>query len=665
MENDGQKFTEENQVLYKCCFVLLGPWDLWPQLPPLLKEGAVPGHPSGLGALQSKVTKAVSRPENGAPGWAHSTEWFSLLKDVRGLVLIASLGWTTSCLNRINFICLSFFHVKSEGAMKVPRENNDLDRKSMRDVERTSTRQSAQMRRAVNPIHSLRRCSMWCFSSYRRCLGLGAVEGALLLGPFRSLTVYLYMCLLWEQGQQAIIIRSITQEYVMLKNDSQRSLRQGRNSRVSVSEDTKGRNQSSINVNSRVSIVEPGEKLPHSTLSAVQTPEKAPSPPQEPEQPPTPPLIPPPPPAPPPPSSPASEVFKARSSQEWKSSKSSLTQSLSEDTDGDVSNWTPGRPRPPKPKNAITIAVSSRALFNMVEDSKIFENEGLEKYMAYQITNENVILSPGPAFGFVKALQNVNARLHSLYPSEQDLFDIVLMTNNHAQVGVRLINSINHYGLLIDRFCLTGGENPIGYLKTYLTNLYLSADSDKVQEAIKEGIAAATMYLGNKDLPFSDTQLRVAFDGDALLFSDDFDQNVNEKEPDKPTPQEPFSKDKLLAQGPLKQFLEDLGRLQKKFYAKDERLLCPIRTYLITARSAASSGARVLKTLRAWGLEIDEALFLAGAPKGPILVKIRPHIFFDDSMFHTKEMQKFGTIVASVPFPSPNRGSLNQESEKK
>ncbi|XP_043837251.1 cytosolic 5'-nucleotidase 1B [Dromiciops gliroides] len=537
---------------------------------------------------------------------------------------------------------------KSEGATKIPRESSDSDRKTMRDIERPSTRQSAQMRRAVNPIRSLRRCSMWCFSSYRRCLGLGAVEGALLLGPFRSLSVYLYVCLLWEQGRQAVIIRSITQEYVMLKTDSQKSLRQNRNSpRVSSSEDAKSRNvrQSITSINSRVSVSEPGEQKLPPTPPAAQTPEKAPTPPREPDQPTTPPLLPSPPP-------------------ERKSSKTPSTQSFrdtGEDNDEGVFNWTPGRPRPPKPKNAITIAVSSRALFNMVEDSKIFEKEGLEKYMEYQITNENVILRPGPAFGFVKALQNVNARLRNLYPSEQDLFDIVLMTNNHAQVGVRLINSINHHGLLIDRFCLTGGESPIGYLKTYLTNLYLSADPDKVQEAIEEGIAAATIYLGNKDLPFSDTQLRVAFDGDALLFSDDFDTNVNEKETEEPVQQEPFNNDKPLAQGPLKQFLEDLGRLQKKFYAKDERLLCPIRTYLITARSAASSGARVLKTLRAWGLEVDEALFLAGAPKGPILVKIRPHIFFDDNMFHIREVQKFGTIVASIPFPTSRRSSQNQE----
>ncbi|KAK2488701.1 hypothetical protein MC885_005491 [Smutsia gigantea] len=104
------------------------------------------------------------------------------------------------------------------------------------------------------------------------------------------------------------------------------------------------------------------------------------------------------------------------------------------------------RSQPPKPKHAITIAVSSWALFNMVDGRKIYEEEGLEKYMEYQLNNEKVILTPGPAFHF-KALQHISARLCDLYPGEQDLFDIVLMTNNHAQVGVRLINSVNHYGV--------------------------------------------------------------------------------------------------------------------------------------------------------------------------------------------------------------------------
>ncbi|XP_019509643.1 PREDICTED: cytosolic 5'-nucleotidase 1B isoform X2 [Hipposideros armiger] len=308
------------------------------------------------------------------------------------------------------------------------------------------------------------------------------------------------------------------------------------------------------------------------------------------------------------------------------------------------------RPRPVKPKHAITVAVSSQALFNMTDGRKVYEEEGLEKYMEYQISNENVILTPGPAFRFVKALQHVNARLRDLYPDEQDLFDIVLMTNNHAQVGVRLINSVNHYGLLIDRFCMTGGKSPIGYLKTYLTNLYLSADSEKVHEAIQQGIASATMFDGGKDMAYCDTQLRVAFDGDAAIFSEEIEHPTKDHGVDKFFQHETQHENKFPAQGPLKGFLEELGRLQKKFYAKDERLCCPIRTYLVTARSASSSGAKVLKTLRRWGLEIDEALFLAGAPKGPILVKIRPHIFFDDRMFHSEGAQKFGATAAHAPY---------------
>lgn len=100
---------------------------------------------------------------------------------------------------------------------------------------------------------------------------------------------------------------------------------------------------------------------------------------------------------------------------------------------------------------------------------------------------------------------NVNARLRELYPDSEELFDIVLMTNNHAQVGVRLINSINHYDLNIEKFCMTGGESPIGYLKAYMTNLYLSKDSKKVQEAIEEGIAAATMFTCDSENELSDT----------------------------------------------------------------------------------------------------------------------------------------------------------------
>ncbi|XP_044117967.1 cytosolic 5'-nucleotidase 1B isoform X2 [Neovison vison] len=588
---------------------------------------------------------------------------------------------------------------------------DSLDTEKRKDSEKSGVRLSTQMRRAVNPNHLLRCCPMRGHSSCRRCLC--AAEGTVPLGPCRTIRIYIHMCLLWEQGRQITMIRG-SQELSLPKTDSRGYVVRNQWSRTSRSpstrapsvEEPRSKNTSlklpSSSTTSRTSSTSPSQQESLKQLS------EEPSPPTPP-LPSTPPMpLDSHPPTPPEPFSSSRRSTKMHENPEawahgivreirdsrdampqrdyprtppteWKAytqRRSTYSSQLDQDClselprqhhqreeeeDEDEAYWASvktlyekipscSRPRPPKPKNAITIAVSSRALFNMVDGRKIYEEEGLEKYMEYQLNNENVILTPGPAFRFVKALQHVNARLRELYPSEQDLFDIVLMTNNHAQVGVRLINSVNHYGLLIDRFCLTGGKSPIGYLKAYLTNLYLSADSEKVQEAIQEGIASATMFDGAKDMAYCDTQLRVAFDGDAVLFSDESEHIAKEHGLDKFFQHETLFENKPLAQGPLKGFLEDLGRLQKKFYAKDERLLCPIRTYLVTARSAASSGARVLKTLRRWGLEIDEALFLAGAPKGPILVKIRPHIFFDDHMFHIEGAQKFGTITAHVPY---------------
>uniref|UniRef100_A0A8C2J8U5 5'-nucleotidase, cytosolic IAa n=1 Tax=Cyprinus carpio TaxID=7962 RepID=A0A8C2J8U5_CYPCA len=308
------------------------------------------------------------------------------------------------------------------------------------------------------------------------------------------------------------------------------------------------------------------------------------------------------------------------------------------------------KPKPPKPENAVTIAVSSRVLFHTEKEQKVFEQQGIEEYLRYQVEHENEPFAPGPAFPLVKALEAVNNHLRELYPESEELFDIVLVTYNHANVGIRLINTINYHNLFIERFCMTGGSSPTGYLKAWHTNLYLSADTAKVQEALSEGIAAATMFMSEKQIEVSKTQLKVAFDGDAVLFSDESERIFKAHGLDKFFEHERENENTLLDHGPLKGFLEVLGKLQKKFYAKGHRLDCPIRTYLVTARSAASSGIRALKTLRAWGLEMDEALFLAGAPKGPMLEKIRPHIYFDDQMFHVEGAVEMGAIAAHVPY---------------
>uniref|UniRef100_A0A9L0RWW7 5'-nucleotidase, cytosolic IA n=1 Tax=Equus caballus TaxID=9796 RepID=A0A9L0RWW7_HORSE len=296
------------------------------------------------------------------------------------------------------------------------------------------------------------------------------------------------------------------------------------------------------------------------------------------------------------------------------------------------------KPKSPKPQNAVTIAVSSRALFRMEEEQRIYTEQGVEEYVRYQLEHENEPFSPGPAFPFVKNQDGV----HWTWRDHSEALRV--------GPGITWVLSTSSPDLFIERFCMTGGNSPICYLKAYHTNLYLSADAEKVREAIDEGIAAATIFSPSRDVAVSQSQLRVAFDGDAVLFSDESERIVKAHGLDRFFEHEKAHENKPLAQGPLKGFLEALGRLQKKFYSKGLRLECPIRTYLVTARSAASSGARALKTLRSWGLETDEALFLAGAPKGPLLEKIRPHIFFDDQMFHVAGAQEMGTVAAHVPY---------------
>uniref|UniRef100_A0A8D3BYQ5 Cytosolic 5'-nucleotidase 1A-like n=1 Tax=Scophthalmus maximus TaxID=52904 RepID=A0A8D3BYQ5_SCOMX len=301
----------------------------------------------------------------------------------------------------------------------------------------------------------------------------------------------------------------------------------------------------------------------------------------------------------------------------------------------DTTTTTSDTCRIPKPENAITIAVSPRVLFNMEKEP--------------QMENESEPFSPGPAFSFVKALEAVNVGLRKLYPDSKELFCVVL-TNDEESDHPRLQNSIDHHNLIIERFCMTGGNSPIRYLKAYHTNLYLSADPVKVQEALGEGIAAATMFTQEKMNEVSETQLHVAFDGDGVLFSDESEGVYRARGLEMYLEHEKAHENKTMDHGPLKGFLEALGKLQKKFYDKGQRIDCPIRTYLVTARDAGIAGARALKTLRSWGLELNEAVFRSGAPKGPMLEKIRPHIFFDDQMHHVKGAAKMGTVACHVPY---------------
>jgi len=299
-----------------------------------------------------------------------------------------------------------------------------------------------------------------------------------------------------------------------------------------------------------------------------------------------------------------------------------------------------------KPKDAIVIAVSSRVLFDMSEQKKIDDEQGLEAFLEHMQCNQNKPLKPGAAFDFIHALGRVNLKLLELNPLEKELFDVVLMSKNSAQCGISLISSVNHHKLTIERFCLTAGTNVSGYLAAFGTDLYLSQNKVGVADAIDRGIAAAMLFTDSSTC--ESDGLRIAFDGDAVLFSDESERVAKESGLQGFFENEEKKAFEPLGVGPLKNFAIKIGEMQKKF--KNTVVKCPIRTYLVTARSGASSGIRALKTLQTWGLEIDELQFMSGAPKGPILEKIKPHLFFDDQMRNVESGLEHGVNSALVPY---------------
>ncbi|KAJ8347294.1 hypothetical protein SKAU_G00286950 [Synaphobranchus kaupii] len=258
-------------------------------------------------------------------------------------------------------------------------------------------------------------------------------------------------------------------------------------------------------------------------------------------------------------------------------------------------------------------------------------------------TNKKNALKQGVAFPFVKALVTVDAHLRELYPESEELFHIVLMTNNHAQVEY-LRDCLNKLGL---SHISIHEEDYISKLHTKI--LYLTENPEKAENAINNGHAAAIMFPNDKEDQWSDDgELRVAFDGDGILFSDESEIVFKKEGFEAFMKNEKDKEDTPLREGPLKCFLEALGNVERKFRAKGKK--CPVLTYLVTSRNPVIPGTRALKTLETWGLEITQAFFLSGRPKGPPLKMIRPHIFFDDQKPHIDGACELGIISAHVPY---------------
>lgn len=271
----------------------------------------------------------------------------------------------------------------------------------------------------------------------------------------------------------------------------------------------------------------------------------------------------------------------------------------------------------------LVIAVSSRALFDLDESHAIFEKNGVDAYCRYQVEHEETPLQEGVAFNLVKKLLALN-----VHDPDNPRVEVILLSRNSADTGLRIFNSIQHHGLDITRAVFTRGESPFRYVAAFGIHLFLSADSEDVRKALETGFAAATILPSNVGQNATD-QLRIAFDGDAVLFSDEAERVFKANGLDAFTNNEQLAAKQPLLGGPFKNFLAMLHQIQSE-YPADQSL---IRTALVTARGAPAH-ERVIRTLRHWGIRIDEALFLAGKNKGPFLEAFGADIFFDDQRKH-------------------------------
>jgi 5'-nucleotidase len=298
----------------------------------------------------------------------------------------------------------------------------------------------------------------------------------------------------------------------------------------------------------------------------------------------------------------------------------------------------------------LVVAISSRALFDLSESHDIFVDQGIDAYHAYQVAHENDVLAPGIAFGLTRKLLALNAEL-----GERGRVDVILLSRNSTDTGLRVFNSIRHHGLQIARAAFTGGASPYRYVGAFGADLFLSADPNDVRQALDAGCAAATILPsagpgGAIPAPGAaaattdeERQLRIAFDGDAVLFSDEAERIFRRDGLDAFNASEVASAAEPLSDGPFKGFLMAVQRIQALFPARD----APLRTALITARGAPSH-ERVIRTLRAWNIRIDEALFLGGLNKGRFLQAFDADIFFDDQEHHCRDTR---ALVATGHVP--------------
>ena len=296
----------------------------------------------------------------------------------------------------------------------------------------------------------------------------------------------------------------------------------------------------------------------------------------------------------------------------------------------------------------LVVGISSRSLFNLEQEETIYQKEGIEAYRNYQRTHENDTLGPGTAFYLAKALLNLNQLC-----SDHRLVEVIVMSRNSPETGVRVLNSIQALGLDITRSAFTGGEPIAPYMEAFGVDLFLSKNEDDVQAVIDSRTAAAALLLDPPGQANDDTAMvRIAFDADAVLFAEDSEVIYQEKGLEAFQENEKRNSNVPLKEGPHAKFLRTLSKIQG-YMRQSKGAPCPLRIAIVTARSG-DARMRVINTLRGWDVQVDEAFFLGGIAKDKILESFRAHIFFDDQDVHLTNAQR---VVASgkVPYPKGSR----------
>ncbi len=296
----------------------------------------------------------------------------------------------------------------------------------------------------------------------------------------------------------------------------------------------------------------------------------------------------------------------------------------------------------------LVVGVSTRALFNLEEENKIFEEDGIEAFRKYQLENEHELLEAGTAFHLVRSLLELNK------VAKQKIVEVVVMSRNSPETGMRVLNTIEKYNLDITRVAFTGGEPLAPYINAYAIDLFLSKDQKDVQTVIDSAeCAAALIYNPPSDFSSLDPRVKIAFDADAVLFSDDSEYRYKTEGMESFHLYEKENEDVALAEGPFAKLLIKLSKIQEHLPMRIEH--SPLRLAIVTARNAPSH-KRVIKTLRKWGVYVDEVYFLGGLAKDNILKAMGAQIFFDDQDYHLAESCK---VVPSAKVPYLSSSKIN------